>query len=398
MSNVIAKIKNACGKANMILGIDAFNIRGGGCLTHLTEILQVIDPLAHGFSKVVIWGNSHTLEKIQDRRWLVKIYVPLLDSILPCRLFWHRFMAKKLAQDALCDLVFVPGGSESNKYHPVVTMSQNMLPFEWNEIFRYRSPTAILRLLLIRWVQTCSFREADGIIFLTNYARDSILKITGKVKGDCVIIPHGVNTSFYRKPRLQSPDAGKGSADPWRILYVSALYIYKHQWNVVEAVALLRNGGIPIVLELVGPSGDASGLLKQIIDRVDPKREFIVYHGAVAHQQLNNYYLNADIGIFASSCENMPNILIEKMAAGLPIACSKMGPMPEVLGGGGIYFDPCDYLDIASAIQKLITSSELRAGCAKTAFHRAQQLSWQRCADDTFAFLAHIAKRSKKRA
>ena len=35
----------------------------------------------------------------------------------------------------------------------------------------------------------------------------------------------------------------------------------------------------------------------------------------------------------------MPNTLVEAMASGLPIACSDRGPMPEVLGDGGVLFD-----------------------------------------------------------
>jgi len=45
------------------------------------------------------------------------------------------------------------------------------------------------------------------------------------------------------------------------------------------------------------------------------------------------------------------NILVEAMASGLPIACSNRGPMPEVLGDAGVYFDPEDPHDIARALR-----------------------------------------------
>lgn len=52
--------------------------------------------------------------------------------------------------------------------------------------------------------------------------------------------------------------------------------------------------------------------------------------GIVSHNEMVNIYNLADIGIFASTCENFPNILIEKMAAGLPCIVSNYGPMPEI--------------------------------------------------------------------
>ena len=119
---------------------------------------------------------------------------------------------------------------------------------------------------------------------------------------------------------------------------------------------------------------------------------FITYRGAVPYENLDAIYAAADIGVFASSCENMPNILLEGMAAGLPMACSHMGPMPEVLGDAGIYFDPEDANSIARALRELIESPDLRAQLARAAFDRAQAFSWKRCADETFGFLARIAR------
>jgi glycosyltransferase involved in cell wall biosynthesis len=381
----------------MILGIDAFNVRTGGCLTHLSEILRVINPSVYGFKKVIIWGNATTLAKIDDRDWLHKIHVPYLDRALPYRIFWHRFMSRKLIQQSGCNLLFVPGGSDANGFSPIVTMSQNMLPFEWREILRYRSLIAILRLLLIRRTQIISFRKAGGVIFLTEYAREAIFKITGKVHGKSIIIPHGISPQFFLKPRPQRSISDFSDSDPCRILYVSALYVYKHQWRVAEAVASLRDEGIPIILDLIGPSAEGMKLLNATIDKIDPQRNFIKFHGAIAYEKLNACYANADIGVFASSCENMPNILIESMAAGLPIACSNMGPMPEILGDAGVYFNPCDSKDIAASISKLIHSSDLRSNLAQLAFDSSLQYSWQRCADETFGFLADIARNKDNR-
>jgi len=87
----------------------------------------------------------------------------------------------------------------------------------------------------------------------------------------------------------------------------------------------------------------------------------------------------------------MPNILLEGMAAALPIACSNCGSMPEVLGDAGVYFDPEAPESIARALRTLMDSPELSERLARTAGERARRYSWTRCATETFDFLGRVA-------
>ena len=121
------------------------------------------------------------------------------------------------------------------------------------------------------------------------------------------------------------------------------------------------------------------------------------YHGAIPFNDLHLRYAQADLGLFASSCENMPNILLETMASGLPIACSNRGPMPEVLGAGGVYFDPEQPADIARALRELIASPQLRSELAQVSYRQALQYSWARCAEDTFGFLVAVTHEYKRK-
>ena len=150
---------------------------------------------------------------------------------------------------------------------------------------------------------------------------------------------------------------------------------------------------MPVVLDLVGPAYPAAlKRLHGVIAQLDPEGKWVNYHGAVPYEDLHRMYGQADLGIFASSCENMPNILLETMAAGLPIACSNRGPMPEVLGDAGLYFDPENPDDLAQAIRTLLRNPELRHAKAQTAFSRAQGYSWGRCGEQTFDFLVEVAR------
>ncbi len=113
--------------------------------------------------------------------------------------------------------------------------------------------------------------------------------------------------------------------------------------------------------------------------------------GFVPHDDLPSLLADADLFVFASSCENMPNTLVEAMAIGLPIACSDRGPMPEVLRDGGVYFDPENAESIATAIETLIRDPGLRMSVAKRAKGLSGQYSWARCAAETWSFLKAVS-------
>jgi glycosyltransferase involved in cell wall biosynthesis len=163
---------------------------------------------------------------------------------------------------------------------------------------------------------------------------------------------------------------------------------------VVRAISILRQQGLPIVLDLVGPAYPPS--LKQLNAEIR-QQPWVSYHGAIVFNELHQQYAKADLGLFASSCENMPNILLETMASGLPIACSNKGPMPEMLGNAGLYFDPEKPEEIAGALLTLIKSPSLRTELAQASYARAQEYSWKRCANETFGFLNAVVQEYKRK-
>ena len=114
-----------------------------------------------------------------------------------------------------------------------------------------------------------------------------------------------------------------------RLLYVSTVKKYKHQWNLIDAVGLLRKDGIPIELHLVG-GGDspALNLMQDAIHRNKSDKNFIFYHGILPNEQTLEWYLKADIFVFPSSCETFGISLLEAMTAGLPIASSGLASPP----------------------------------------------------------------------
>ncbi|MDO8500605.1 MAG: glycosyltransferase family 1 protein [Gemmatimonadaceae bacterium] len=376
----------------MILGIDATNLRAGGGISYLAGVLRGADPPAHGFSQVVVWAGRETLAMIEDRPWLVKGHDPHLDKVLPYRVWWQLSRLSASAREFDCDVLFVPGGSFDGDFRPFVAASHNLLPFEWNELKRFGWSWMALKLMLLRKAQSRTFRNADGLVFASRYARDVVMRVVKPKTRRTVVIPNGVDRQFIRAPREQLPIERYSAENPFRILYVSIIDVYKHHPEVAEAASRLRAGGFPVVLELVGPAyPPAMKRLQKTVDRVDPEGELIRQRGKVLYPELLASYAEADLFVFASSCENMPLILLEAMTSGLPIACSDSGPMTEILGDGGVYFNPEKPEEIFQSLHAMITSPSLRSERSAISFERAKAYDWTRCARETLMFLSEVA-------
>ena len=103
------------------------------------------------------------------------------------------------------------------------------------------------------------------------------------------------------------------------------------------------------------------------------------------------YSFKNDAVIFASSCENMPNILIESMASGLPIACSDKHPMPEFLKDGGYYFNANSVDSIKKAIINLIEDKDALKKI-KQNLNNVRNLKWEETSKKTFNFITNLTK------
>src|SRR5919202_76370 len=382
---------------SITLGIDASNIRVGGGLTHLRQLLHAAQPWESSIRRVGVGGSRRPLDELPERRWLEKVHVFLLDQPLPARLFWQQILLPRCLLRRDCDVLLSPGGTLPWRTSSAsVVISQNLLPFETEEAARFGLSFKRLKLALLRRAQSSSMKRADGLIFGTRYARAVVLSALGHPVKPTAIIPHGIEDRFFHKPRPVLSLSEFDFSNPFKIIYVSTVDVYKHQWEVVKAVGLLRKRGLPVELDLVGPAyPPARKRLRAAIAEVDPSGSFVHYSGPVPFRELHEVYRWADAFVFASSCETLPNILLEAMAAGLPIACSDRGPMPEVLGNAGVYFDPERSVDIAEALQRLVEDDGLRLRLARRAYARATGYSWEKCAATTFSYVAKCTQRIK---
>lgn len=379
----------------LCLGVDAANIRLGGGRTYLIELLAHLDPNTTAFTKIIIWGSQETLDCLPDHLLVSKVHCPNLEGSLLTRTLWQIFKLPALARKANCNMLFVPGGVFMCSFRPIVTVSLNLLPFSPKEIAKYGLSRQTVKFWLLRWLQGRSFKNSSGLIFLADYPRSVVNAKVSPLPLSQAVIPLGVSKAFERDAREQHAISAYSESNPYKIVYVSSLHPYKNHKILISAVAKVRESTRwPIRLDLVGPgSQEQLAELKLFAQSFKDVKTWLHWSGNLPYEQLSNLYAHADLGVFSSSCENMPNILTEMMASGLPIVSSSTRPMPDILKDGGIYYDPMSESETAAAITKAISDPKLRNAMAQIGKELSSQYTWSDASLKTIQFLEQLAYR-----
>lgn len=372
--------------------VDCTNTYSGGARTHLREVFSRI-PADDADAVYTFVAAEEILRILPDESDnVIKISAPLLNRGAIGRYVWRIFCLPRLVRKY--DLAFFPGGTVAGKPRRSVTMSRNMLPLMREEYSRYGFSMYYFKIELLRILQRRSFHRAHGIIFLSEFAREMVAKETGfpadALSGFGAMIPHGI-TEEFRQVKRPKANTEFSKRDEISLLYVSSFDVYKNQETVMSAVKCLRDRGWKMTVRFVGPRNPyAFDRFSRSRDELDPNGDWTFVNTEVNQQVLRDYYTKADLFVYASTCENLPNILLEAMAAKIPIICSDSRPMSDILGNGGKYFAPRNVSSLTSVIEATLMSDEDINEMAQTAFEIAAGYDWDICAKDTLAYLRRI--------
>ena len=376
----------------MRCGIDASNLISGGGSNHIRNVLRNWSCDHSDIDSLVIWASKELCATLPKHKGINLITVPEINTTSSNRFLWQINKLPRIAENE-CDVFFAPGGIAGRHTVPLISMCRNMLPFTLKESFRYGISYMLLRLMYLRILQSRTFSNSSGIIFLCQYALDRVINQIGDAQCKMALIPHGVEYRFFGESRSQLNKESFDIDNPFRLLYVSIVDVYKHQWNVVEAVAKLRREDIPIVLDIVGPAYDpAMRRLEGALNEFDPDRVLVNYLGNIPHDDLHHVLSDADGFVFASTCENFPNTLLEAMASGLPVASSNFRPMTDILGEDAFYFDPINIQSIADSIKQMLGDHHRRHQISQSVKSSASRYTWEKCAMKTFKFIGDVKR------
>jgi glycosyltransferase involved in cell wall biosynthesis len=225
---------------------------------------------------------------------------------------------------------------------------------------------------------------------LTSHSQYVVEKAIGSLDCQKTVIPHCLSTPYLRL-ELPPDTLFVGSYSKYSLLYVSTIDQYKHQWNVVEGVAIARKKlKLDLRLTLIGNAYQpALNKLNHALRRFDPHAEWSAYIGPIAHERLFEYYAKANVFIWASTCETFGIPILEASQCNLPIICSNYEPMMTMLGDAAIYFDPLCPSTLSDAIESLFENPVLSHILVR---HAREKLSTSSAcvAKKTFAFLRQI--------
>ena len=368
------------------VAVDASRVRSGGGIAHLVGIMNITDPTEYGIAEIHVWAYKKLLDLLPDHPWLVKHHTAALERSLLHQSWWQAVQLSREIKQAGCVVLFSADASTFCRFQPMIVLNQNMLAYDEGVLGLFGWGKDRFQQSLMYFVQRQAFRFAVATIFLTEHAARQVQRKVGKLN-ITTRIPHGVAPIFKQtSPAAIWPNANERAI---RCLYVSPIYEYKHQNQVVLAIKALRDQGLNIELTLAGGGGRrALKKLTQLLATEEQSGKFVTIKDFLPNNDVAELIAETDLFVFASGCETFGIALLEAMTIGVPIACSNRSSLPETLQEGGQYFDPQDPQSIAQAIQQLATDPARRAEIAARAKTLATQYSWSRCADETWTFIA----------
>lgn len=310
------------------------------------------------------------------------------------RALWEKIALPRYLAAENADILFCPGGVVATKVPKgvkVVTMFRNMIPFDPELVTAMPWGLMRLRNIILKRVMLKSMAQADLTIFISDHARGVIEALTPIPNP--LTIPHGISDLF--REQANTPARPEAAPAGRYILYVSRFDVYKHHDNVVAGFAALpADLRDRYTLVFLGETDlPAFPPVQKMIADLGLAKSVLI-GGAVPYDSLPACYAHADAILFASSCENCPNILLESLGAGRPVLSSNVMPMPEFGGPDLVYFSPFDPASITTALAETLGTAAKAAKVATAARERSRLYDWAITAEKTWKSIVTLAARA----
>ena len=215
--------------------------------------------------------------------------------------------------------------------------------------------------------------RADHVVALTEGERARLERL-GVEPARLSVLPNGIDLTEFK-----DLDTSARGSETFRVLYVGRIDPQqKGLTTLIRAVASLEEGR-RIAVRLVGEDWGGTAEVVRLIGalRVGDRVEVV---GPVSRPQLLSEYAATDLFVLPSTIEPFGIVLLEAMAAGLPIVATSVGGIPEVVDHGrtGLLVPPKDPRKLAEAIEKFRGDADLRQRFGRAGLARVAAFSWER--------------------
>jgi phosphatidylinositol alpha-mannosyltransferase len=211
-------------------------------------------------------------------------------------------------------------------------------------------------------------RRIDAAIAVSDAAAGFLRRA---IDVDVEIIPNGLDVGRFAHPG----DAPKGLPEGRRLLWVGRLDPQKGFRVMLQAFALLAREHADLWLLVAGDGRDRGALGAMS----EAARARIVMLGAVPHDELPPYHAAADVFVApATGQESFGYVLVEAMAAGVPVVASDIAGYREVVRSGieGLLVPPGDPTALAQAVSRVLSDRVLAARLSEAGRTRAAAFDW----------------------
>jgi glycosyltransferase involved in cell wall biosynthesis len=214
--------------------------------------------------------------------------------------------------------------------------------------------------------QSAVFRLCDRVV-CNSCAAAERLQEAGIRRSRIAVIPNGLPDELFAAAAPALP------REPHvvRIGMISRMNHQVKQHDMFLRVAARLALRIPQLRFVLVGDGPLRPALEALAQRLE-LRDRMIFLGD--RRDIPAVLASLDISVLSSSSESLSNVIMESMAAGIPVVAAKVGGNPELVENGktGFLFSPGDEEQFAAALETLVAQPELRKQFGSCARDRAQ--------------------------
>ena len=348
----------------------------GGVNIHVTHLAQNFRAWGHD---VTIFAPASEPEKVADECYVFGRITPLRvsGSVARISFSWKSPEAKRILAEQDFD---------------VMHAHEPLMPLVPYHLFRYSDAVKIGTFhaakdggnrfyRMTMFLSKMNFKKLDGKIAVSPAA---VRLINRYYPSYYDVIPNGIEYEHFAQDRERLPEFDDGRRN---ILFVGRPEKRKGLRYLLRAYLRLRQQEPNTRLIVVG-AGDFSRYQKIMAPFDD-----VVFRPNVPYDELPRYHKSAHV----FCCPNTGNesqgyVLIEAMAAGLPVVASNIEGFASVLTDGqeGLLVRPKDEQALAASLLSLIRNPELARELGERGKHQAQRYSWDSVARQVMSYYERV--------
>ncbi|SDF23899.1 Glycosyltransferase involved in cell wall bisynthesis [Methanolobus vulcani] len=195
-----------------------------------------------------------------------------------------------------------------------------------------------------------TFKAADRVICYTDVEKQELIDVVGINPDKICVIHNGINTEQFIPIEKSASNANN-------LLWIGRYAKGKGVDYLIEALDILRSENPGIILTMVGRGPDKERFVQKIHE-LDLDGN-VVFKDYIPNSEIVNLYNQSSIFVLPSLEEGVPRTILEAMSCGVPVVCSQLPQLVDIVEGSGFLVPVKDSNALANRISRLIADPEL---------------------------------------